>query len=73
VALVEEDNERGQDEDEEVKPYDQALNLNVLSIEPSSNIVEQYESIKQEQDRDPDIRWIKELIQTHKKNPLVPR
>jgi hypothetical protein len=66
VAVVEEDYERGQDEDEEVKPYDQAFNLNVLSIEPSSNIVEQYESIKQEQERDPDIRWIKELIQTHK-------
>jgi hypothetical protein len=38
------------------------LNINVISSQPSSNTIDNYKSYAEEQLKDDDIQWIKELI-----------
>jgi hypothetical protein len=45
-----------------VKNIDQ-LNINVISSQPSSNTIDNYKSYAEEQLKDDDIQWIKELIE----------
>lgn len=70
IVIAAIDNEIGQILEVEGNEPSNSLEINAIAIasQPSSNINNLYESSLEEQNKDQDIKWIKELILVNKEN-----